>query len=106
MKTIALLLLVAFATVCLAEERLVEAEHKLAAIPSAPLAVNFEKLQADGALTKERLEQFRVAVEALKSKIEATRMNTAHKDAIKKEALVRLADRIAKLRQQVPKKED
>uniref|UniRef100_A0A182UWZ2 Uncharacterized protein n=1 Tax=Anopheles merus TaxID=30066 RepID=A0A182UWZ2_ANOME len=103
MKAVPVLLLLLVAAVCsLADEQ--AAAPKGVTIPKAPLTVDFAALAKDGALTKERLEQFRQAVEAFKSRIDATRMNTAHREAIKKEALTRLAERIAKLKQQVPKK--
>uniref|UniRef100_A0A182T2Y6 Uncharacterized protein n=1 Tax=Anopheles maculatus TaxID=74869 RepID=A0A182T2Y6_9DIPT len=104
MKAVTLLVLLV-AAVCVAEARAAEdAGQKNVAIPKAPVVLDMDRLNTEGALTKERLEQFRQAVEAFKNKIEATRMNTDHKEALKKEALVRVAERIAQLKQQVPKK--
>uniref|UniRef100_A0A182MAZ3 Uncharacterized protein n=1 Tax=Anopheles culicifacies TaxID=139723 RepID=A0A182MAZ3_9DIPT len=102
MKAIALLVLLV-AAVCLVEGRAAE-ESTQKLVPKAPVVLDLAKVENAGALTKERLEQFRQAVEAFKNKIDATRMNTAHKEGLKAEAMARLAERIAELKQRVPKK--
>uniref|UniRef100_A0A182IUC3 Uncharacterized protein n=1 Tax=Anopheles atroparvus TaxID=41427 RepID=A0A182IUC3_ANOAO len=100
MKSITVLALLVVVGLCVAVEgRTTEEAAERTAVPRAPLAVDLSKLDNVQGLTKERLEQFRQAIEAFKAKIDATRMNSAHREAIKKDAMERLAQRIAKLKQ-------